>query len=872
MSIDSGRMLGPYQVLSLLGAGGMGEVYRARDTRLERSVAIKVLPSDVLHDEGVRIRFEREARAISSLSHPNICALHDVGRDGDDSYLVMEMLEGETLADRIARGPLPLSQVARYGAQIADALAHAHRAGITHRDLKPGNIMITAAGAKLLDFGLAKFVESSPSAISRAAHSETAVQPLTAEGTIVGTFQYLSPEQLEGTEADHRADIFALGVVLYEMATGQRPFKGESRAILMRAILTSDPVPLRSLQPAVPAALERIILTALEKRREHRWQTAHDVGRQLQWLSETSSSSEAATPPRRVVPAPILAAGAAVLASVLTWAVVRNGTPEATQPSRLRSQIAIPSDKRPLQAPDSPSFAISPNGKTLCFLGGHPRTIHLRSLDSFEITQIPGTEGAFGPFWSSDGNWIGFSARGKLWKIRVAKGAVPEALCEVSVSGAIGSWVGNTILFVDAPDGRKEIHRVADTGGAPVKVIGTSPREWRQTWPLLLPDGKRFLFLSFSKDSIDRELILSELGSSRRVVLLRNVSNVRASGERLLYVRDGTLFSHRFDPGNGVMIGDPLPLTDHVSYTYINGRAAFDVGGTGTVIYLTDTSSGRLSITNRQGRETKLLEVDGGLFHLSLSPDGRRAAVAIVNTGTRLSDIWIYDLARGLKDRFTSEPGTEVFPVWSPDGQSIVYAHTPGGSAPFIVRRNLSESVSETLTPPGLFVMPNSFTPDGQTLFIANRNPVTRGDILRLSMKTRKIEPFLNSRFAEVEPQVSPDGQWLAFVSDATGVNEIYMKRLDDDRSPRLRISNNGGRMARWRADSRELFYVSNNGRMISVVPGPEGQWNDPRFTELFTRPSVNTFAALPDGQSLLLLEGDNTDLDGMFHVIAGVN
>ena len=419
----------------------MGEVYRARDSRLDRTVAIKVLISGRASEQ-LRARFEREARAISALSHPHICALYDVGHDGDIEYLVMEYLEGETLAERIARGPLPLSHVLRYGAQIAEALQQAHRAGITHRDLKPGNIMITGAGVKLLDVGLAKLIEPSTGGLIDQHAVTTKLNPLSASGTVVGTVPYMSPEQIEGALVDHRTDIFSLGIVLYEMVTGSRPFQGTSPVTVMAATLSADPASVRSLQPAAPPALERIILTALEKSPDERWQTAQDVARQLRWLGESSVSAEqpAGAPRQRRLSLAFAIAATALVAALLSIGATRLLAPQSARTVNAHLHLTAPPDIEIVRSFDVNSFAVSPDGHTFCFTGksGGATSLFLRPLDSFEMKKIGGSEDAWGPFWSSDGEWIAFSARGKLWKVKISGGGSPVAICVGSPSHPMG--------------------------------------------------------------------------------------------------------------------------------------------------------------------------------------------------------------------------------------------------------------------------------------------------------------------------------------------------------------------------------------------------------------------------------------------------
>ncbi len=876
MSLQSGTRLGPYEIVGPIGAGGMGEVFHARDTRLNRSVAIKVLSGNLTSSPELRERFDREARAISSLNHPNICTLYDVGHQDGTDYLVMELVEGETLAERIARGPLPLSQVLRHGAEIAGALGQAHRAGIAHRDLKPGNIMITATGVKLLDFGLAKLVTPTGPALSDQSMATARLDPLTADGSIIGTLQYMSPEQIEGKPVDHRTDIFSLGMILHEMATAQRVFGGGSRASLMSAILSSDPAPIRSLQPALPPALEQIILTALQKNPDERWQTAQDLARQLRWIGETSPSQEPTPSPARGIGIlalfliPIVALMAALWA--LNQARLASGT--ATETSTARLHLSLPADLSPVNLMDTGGFALSPDGRTLCFVAVRDgtRSLYLRSIGAFEFIRIEGSENAAGPFWSSDGKWIGFSARGKLWKTKLAGGSPPEAICDVSANGAIASWVDRTILFCDAPGGRPEIFRVSDSGGTPVPVSRVRDGEWRHTWPLLLPDGKRFLYQSYDSDSFERRLMLASLESPETSILVRNVSQARFAGtDQLLYVRDGSLLAQTFDVSEGKLAGEPAIIAREVSYFYPTAGAAFDASPAGGVVYRTETRTTRLSVFNRQGTESRVIDDTGRLAFVRLSPDGKKAAVSVYNLTNGLADIWLYDLGRALRDRFTTEPGIEVYPVWSPDGRFIVYSEAQGGTVPHIVRRELGESASEGVTTKGEFQTAGSLSPDGAWLYVTRRDVNRRSDILRVSMATKQQEVLLGTEFFEGDPQASPDGKWLAFTTDVSGTSEIYLQSLSD-RTTRLRLSSNGGRNPRWRRDGRELFYLAPSGGVVSASPSAPDRWEEPRLEELFRIQTESLeMDVMPDGQSFLILQGTPGEYDALFHVILGL-
>ncbi len=870
-------MLGPYEIDILLGAGGMGEVYRARDTRLNRTVAIKTLLSDITASSALRARFEREARAISALSNPHICALYDVGRANDIEYLVMEYIEGESLADRIARGRLPLSQVLRYGTEIAQALQHAHRTGIIHRDLKPGNVMLTSSGVKLLDFGLARLAEPER-VFSDDSAAPTAANPITAEGMVVGTVVYMSPEQLEGKPVDHRTDIFSLGCVLYEMATGLRPYGGDSRAAISAAILSSDPIPPRSLQPTLPAALERIVLTALEKNPDDRWQTAQDVARQLRWLSESSTPTEPAaavvTPASRRWLFVALPIAAAVVGGLLVWGAsqVRPGNVVRAMGTHLH--FVPPEDISLFRSYESPDMALSPDGQTLCFAATQKGTqsLFVRRIDSFAVRKLDGSDDGWGPFWSPDGEWIGFSAHSKLWKVKASGRGVPEFLCDVEGSGAVASWQGHTIILADRPGGRAEVLRIPDSGGTAVKVTTLKKGQWRHYWPRLHPDGHHFIYSAGSDNSLDRYLVLASLDSSASSNLLKNVSQATfLSEDQLLYVRDGKLLAQRFDITKGTMLGDPALVADSVAYFYASGTAEFDASN-GSIVYGTDTSTGALVMADRKGT-VKVIDDHNvfSRFSLSVSPDGRRAAVTVLDRATQLGDIWLYDLARGVRNRFTNDPGLELTPVWTPDGGAIVYSQAAAGTFPRLVRRGLNSTRSEDLMPPGTFQFAGSFTPDGGTLFFTREVPQSNADIYRLDMRTRQATAVLNTTFEESEAHLSPDGKWLAYSSDANGLNEIFLQSTTGAEAPRLLVATAGSHEPRWRADGKELFCLSGQNAVVSVVPRVPGDWRETSSTELFKAPAHTlTFSPTPDGQSFLFVEGSSGASDSYLHVIAG--
>jgi Tol biopolymer transport system component len=705
--------------------------------------------------------------------------------------------------------------------------------------------------------------------------SPTVAQPLTAQGAIVGTFQYMAPEQLEGKSVDHRTDIFSLGVILYEMATGQRPFRGDSPASLIAAILSADPAPIRTIQVTTPPALERIVRTALEKNPDERWQTAQDIARQLRWISESSLTSEHAAPAKqRRIPLAAFVLATAVVAGLLGWAMTRLATRENASPLAARLHIALPAEIQYRGHWELNAFAISPDGRTIVFTAGTgsrgPSSLYLRDLDSYEVRKLEGTDSAVSPFWSSDGTWIGYSARSQLWKMRTAGGTPPEAVCNVVSAGARASWQGPTILFADSRGDRTEIYSVADTGGTPVKVTSLQQGEWRHQWPTLLPDGRHFLYLAYASVSLERKLTLASLDSPERTVLASNVSYARVLGkDRLAYVRDGKLLSQRFDAGKGRFTSDPETVAAGVLYFYSTARAEFDTSASGVVVYRTDTSTSRLVTMDRAGSETKILDETDIVFDQAISPDGKMAAVTLVAPGTGLMDIWIYDLVRGVRDRFTSDPGVEVSPSWSPDGRSIVFSQGEGGAFPHLVLRGLGGSETEDLTPRDAFQSASVFSPDG-TMIYFSRDTGLGSDVYRLPLATKKAEVVISSSYSESQPQPSPDGKWLAFTSNVTGPNEVYIQSLLD-RSVRIRISDNDGRLARWRRDGNELFYISASNHVMSVVPGADGRWDSATPTELFQIPrQLREFDAFPDGQSFLISTRTQGAADTLFHVVIG--
>ena len=682
MTLAAGSRLGPYEIISLIGAGGMGEVYRTKDTRLERTVAIKVLPERFSSDAEVRQRFEREAKTISSLSHPHICGLYDVGHQDGTDYLVMEYLEGGTLTERLARGPLPTEQVLRYGIQMTDALDKAHRQGIVHRDLKPSNIMLTKSGVKLVDFGLAKLKAAGPVAFSAVTALPTEAANLTAEGTLLGTLQYMAPEQLEGKEAGARTDIFALGAVLYEMATGKNAFSGTSQASLISAIMTSEPVPISSVQPMTPPALDRVVKTCLAKDPEDRWQSAHDVTLELKWIAEGGL--------RVGLPAPMAASRKSrerllwtalailALAALLPWVILDR---KVTRADAAVTRFAVlPPDNASFLGGDFDPVTISPDGRRLALLAtsGGRRRIWIRALESLTAEPLPGTEGASYPFWSPDSRFIGFFANGKLKKIEASGGSV-QALCDAP-DGRGGAWNRDgVILFAPRPIG-ESLYRVSSSGGAPVPATRLEPsrQESAHRWPCFLPDGRHFLYLaSISTRHARNGIYVGSLDSKETTLLISADSNVAYSpAVHLLFVRDQTLMAQRFDAKRQRLAGEVVPVVERMSQSRGSSHSPFSVSENGVLAYWTGDTKKELVWFDQVGRRLGSLGSAGDVPNFSFSPDEKRVALARTDARSGASDIWVVEVSRGVSSRLTLDRLEENFPIWSPDGPGSSSART----------------------------------------------------------------------------------------------------------------------------------------------------------------------------------------------------
>ena len=867
MSLSAGTRLGPYEITGALGAGGMGEVYRARDTRLERSVAIKVLPDDFAGSADLKARFEREARTISQLNHPNICTLYDIGHEGGVDYLVMELLEGETLADRLTKGPLPLAEVLRYGAQIADALARAHRQSITHRDLKPGNVMLTKSGAKLLDFGLAKTLTSSRPA--SAPHDATEHRPLTQEGTILGTFQYMAPEQLADEEADARTDLFALGAVLYEMTTGAPAFTGKNRTSLVANILSVNPRPISELQPLTPPSLERLIQRCLAKDPDARWQSAHDVAEELRWIGDAGSQAGVAAPvtarrkTRERLIAVIAILALAVLAATAAL-LVRSRRPEPVY------SFTVPRADGPYSMSDLAS--ISSDGKLLCFIArnGENRQIFVRSLESFEVRALEGTDNpTSGVQWSTEGNSILFQAEGKI-KVVNATGGAPRSVAEAG-DAAGASMNGEGVILLGSVDGAG-IRRISSRDGRIEKAttLDQSRHEAAHMFPLFLPGGKRFLFVTFTRDpsKTDQPLFLYA-GSldSKKTTLIGEIPSAVAyvpSGH-LLFVRDGTLMAVRFDVDSLAMKGDPEPVAEGVEYFKPTGGAEFSVSANGVLTYRAPIGGQSLVWVDRTGRKSATLGPVGQFNDFRLAPDGLSVLASVVDVKIGTGDIWSYGTRRETGMRVTSGPGYEASPVFTPDGKRLLYANDRLGVPDiFLKQLGSAEEDRAVVVAPGL-QEPCDVSPDGRFLIFNNDEFAgNHSDLFVVPLDwSTKPAPFVKTPFSESDARFSPDGKWVAYQSDQSGQHQIYVKPFPGPGEAR-QISTKGGTQPRWSPNGRQLYFREARKIFVADVTAPD---SEPQL--LFENPQrFGSFEVSREGDRFLMSMYDDLALQVPTRVI----
>jgi eukaryotic-like serine/threonine-protein kinase len=849
LALISGTRLGPYEIQSPLGAGGMGEVYRALDTRLNRIVAVKILPSRLSEDHEAKERFDREARTISSLNHPNICTLHDVGHQNGVDYLVMEYLEGETLAGRLNKGPLGPDQVLKYGIEICEGLEMAHRTGVVHRDLKPGNIMLTQTGVKLMDFGLAKSLPTHASATANLTvtlSSPAANSPLTEKGMVIGTFQYMSPEQVQGKDVDGRSDIFSLGALLYEMVTGKRAFEGKSQLSVAMAILEDEPPPIVSVKPLTPVALDHAIVCCLAKSPEDRWQTARDLALELKWAAESGARIGISTPAnQRRAGRQWLGWGVAALLGVivvLTTFLFRGRRPPVTTP--VRFEIRLPAGAL--------AFTFSPDGRHLAFLapGTDGRNVvWIRALDSLEPHPLPGTENVLVPvFWSPNSRVIAFQSGSKLKKIDISGGPAQD-ICDAFASVLGGAWNRDgTIIFGTTGHG---VMQVPAAGGVPALLTTTEGRNEVHTFPSFLPDGRHFVYLRAPENPgiyLGSLEVPPEQQSSKRIVSTSLMAAYAPSADHrmghLLFLREGTLLAQAFDERSLQPQGNPIPVAERVGSLFLSGL--FSVSPTGVLAYSAGPGAlwlSQLSWFDRQGKKLGNAGQAGTYSYadFALSPDGARLAATKIDP--RLAEgemgIWLLDLLRGVSTRLTFDLAPDSAPVWSPDGSRVAFvAYRAGGYGIYQKATDGAGKEQELVRAMGDPKFPNDWSRDGRFLLYTQRDPRTHDDLWVLPLADNgtpsgAAKPFANTEFSEGQGRFSPDSRWIAYASDESGRSEIYIQPFPapPNGGSKTLISRDGGSQPRWRRDGKELFYLAPDGKLMAadVTDGPIFKASVPR-------------------------------------------
>jgi Tol biopolymer transport system component len=849
-----GHRLGPYEILSPLGAGGMGEVYKARDTRLERLVAVKVLPADLAARPELRERMQREARAISSLSHPNICALYDVGSQDGVYYLIMELLEGETLAERLKKGRLPLEMALGYAIEIAGALEQAHRQGIVHRDLKPGNVMLTKSGTKLLDFGLAKVTQTAAKAASADGETALLTQQLTTEGTIMGTFQYMSPEHLEGKETDARSDIFAFGAVLYEMVSGRQAFAGTSRASLIAAILKEQPAAFAG--DVGLAVLERVVRACLEKDPDERWQSAGDLRRELKWIAEGGGQGPGAGGQGRVRRTGWIAVAAATSVAIgMGWV---HFSERASVPRVVRFQVGG-------EVRLASQVSVSPDGSKVAFSGqnAHGTTmLWVRTLDEMSARSLTGTEGALMPFWSPDSRSIGYfdPVHGKLKRIEAA-GGQPQTLTDCG-QGAGADWSSDgTILFAPGTGFSGGILRVSANGGTPSVVIARDKQN-EPIQPRFLPDGKRFLYLdranSFTAGKRESAVWVGALDSRapRKLVATRFAAAFAPgqgrSASHLLFVRDGVLMAQEVDPGKFDLRGEATRVADAVATDGPYGVADFSVSREGTLVFNAGVHQHEVVWVDRSGNRIGAGIAAEKYAHPELAPDGRHALFELLDITTGEPDLWVLDLERGDLSMFEREGSLARI---LPDGHAVVWACHLDGKWQICRKPVGGAGRVETLWDGGEGMVLNDVSRDGRWVAFDRSTELW---IVPLAGEQKPYR-FYPSRSKQIGGQFSPDGKWIAYTTNETGSWEVYVQPFPAT-GQKWKVSVGGGSQPAWRRDGKELFYRTADGKMMSAAVKTAGGFAAEAPRTLFQSsadplyPNLGTsYSVTADGQRFLI-------------------
>ena len=819
MNLAAGTKLGRYEIRSLIGTGGMGEVYRAHDARINRDVAIKVLPASFSKDKDRLARFEQEAQAAGALNHPNILAIYDVDTHDGAPYVVSELLEGETLRAAMGGTARSVRRATDYALQIAHGLAAAHEKGIVHRDLKPENVFITKDGrVKILDFGLAKLTQPD----GNQTQTEIPTRRVDTEpGMVMGTIGYMSPEQVRGRPVDHRSDIFSFGTILYEMLAGRRAFYGESFADTMSAILREDPPDLSETNRNIVPGLSRVINHCLEKNPEQRFHSALDLAFAIEALSGSTVVSDSpgfvaqATPQRRFNRELIAwsAAGIFLIVAGALAALYFLRQPTAEQ-RPVRFAIAMPEKTTDISSP-----VISPDGRAIAFLATSEgkRYLYVRPLDSMTPQRLAGTEDAIFPFWSPDSRYIGFFSNNKLKKIEVSGGPA-QTLCDAQMSTG-GSWSKDgTILFGSVA--KKVILRVSAAGGEPVPVttLDESRKETEHWYPVFLPDGRHFFYYGWNNNNSDTAIYIASLDGAERKLMMKNDSNVAyVSPGYLLFARGSTLMAQPFAASKLELAGEPFPVQENVTYTANIGYSNFSVSDNGVMVFWGGTISSRqLAWFDRAGKQIATVGPAGEYNDVVLSPDEKRAALQRVEGGN--SDVWLIDLVRGVPSRFTFNPSSEDNPCWSPDGNMIALTSNREDK-PGIYRKNSSGAGAEELLANVTTILDDGIdcSKDGKYILFQTSGATTGSDLWVLPLfGDTKPYPVLQSEFNEVQGRFSPDGRWIAYASNESGRSEIYVQSFPPA-GGKWQISSGGGAQPHWRRDGKELFYIAPDKKLMAV-------------------------------------------------------
>jgi eukaryotic-like serine/threonine-protein kinase len=831
------EQLSHYRILNKLGAGGMGEVWLAEDTRLNRKVAIKVLPTEFAQNADRLRRFEQEARATSALNHPNILTVYDIGTasegNGAAPFIVMELLEGEELRQPLKAGPIAPRKAVDYARQIASGLAAAHAKGIVHRDLKPENLFVTTDGrVKILDFGLAKLRPQQNGPVD----SQVATQKkITDPGTVMGTVGYMAPEQVRGQETDHRSDIFSFGVILYEMLAGERPFSGASAVEVMNAILKEEPPEFDETKTKTGAQLEKIVRHCLEKQPEHRFHSAHDLGFALEALS-TPSDSRLELPTGAAALSAVNSKARLFRNSRLAWAVATIFFTAALILAMLyfkRTPTEVAATRFTISAPEKTTFAslsqaaVSPDGRHIVFVAADAAgktQLWVRALDALTPRTLPGTDGALAPFWSPEGRFIDFLAAGKLKKIELSGGPA-IALCDTN-QGLGGAWNRDGVIVFSRGQG-DGLYRVSASGGVatPVTTLEAARGETGHYWPQFLPDGRHFVYFSISSARENNGINLGSLDAQQSKRLINVDSSVAyVAPGYLLFVRDGTLLAQPFDARQLQLTGEPVPIAEQVKYFPGLFRAAFSVSENGVLAYETGNSfeKRQLAWFDRAGKQLELLGAPDYFYSYRIAPDGQQVAAEIMNPQVSTADLWLFEIRRGIRSRFTSDPGSDMTPQWSPDGKRIAYSIASASDSVEIYQK-LSNSAGneEALLKLPASVYRSSFlcdwSPDGRFIVYQTYNPKTKYDLWLLPLTgERQPTALLNTAFGQQQGQFSPDGKWLAYTSDESGKNEVYIQPFPLT-GAKYQVSTGGGSHLRWRRDGKELFYLDADRKLMAV-------------------------------------------------------